>query len=117
MMRLLAYLWASPNSLLGLLCALGAERWHWRCGVLEVTGSWLPRLHGRRVAAVTLGHVILARGPEAMENWREHERRHVVQYEWLGPLFLPAYFGCAVYALARGRHPYRDNPLERHAGL
>lgn len=117
MMRLLAYLWASPNSLLGLVCALGADRWHWHGGVLEVTGSWLPALHGNRVEAVTLGHVILARGPDEMDRWRDHERLHVRQYEWLGPLFIPAYFGLSFYAFARGRHPYRDNLLERHAGL
>jgi hypothetical protein len=115
--RLLAYLWASPNSLLGLLLALGGRHWHWREGVLEVSGAWLPRLCGRHVEAVTLGHIILARHPDCLTRWREHERVHVRQYERYGPLFLPAYFGLAAYTYLRGGHPYRDHPLERQAGL
>ncbi len=117
MKRVLAYLWASPNTLLGVACGLGCRRWHVHSGVLEISGAWLPKLMGRQVQAVTLGHVVLARHPEAMECWREHEHRHVRQYEWLGPLFLPAYFGLGLYAALRGRHFYRDNLLERHAGL
>lgn len=117
MIRLLAYLWASPNTLLGLVCALGGRGWCWRDGVVEVSEAWFPRLLGRRVDAVTLGHVILARSEDRLCRWREHERCHVRQYEWLGPLFLPAYFGSGLYAWLRGRHPYRDNPFERHAGL
>jgi hypothetical protein len=117
LIRLLAYLWASPNTLLGALLALGGKRWRLHQGVLEVTGAWFPRLCGRRVQAVTLGHVILAKNADAMNRWRPHERRHVRQYEWLGPLFLPVYFGLSAYATVRGRHPYRDNLLERLAGL
>lgn len=117
MIRLLAYLWASPNSLLGLLLTLGPGRWRLHRGVLEVSGAWFPRLCGHAVEAVTLGHVVLARHDAALETWREHERRHVRQYEWLGPLFLPAYFGLAFYTALRGRHPYRDHPLEQAAGL
>jgi hypothetical protein len=115
--RLLAYLWASPNSLIGMLLGLAGGKWQRHRGVLEITGSRFPRLLGRHVEAVTLGHVILARHPDVLDHWREHERRHVRQYEWLGPLFLPAYFGLALYTALRGRHPYRDHPLERHAGF
>jgi hypothetical protein len=117
LIRLIGYLWASPNSLLGLLLALGGRRWHIERGVLEVTGAWLPRLLGPRVEAITLGHVVLARHAGAMAQWREHERRHVRQYEWLGPLFLPTYLLLALYTALRGRRPYRDHPLERQAGL
>lgn len=117
MIRLLAYLWASPNSILGLLCAVGGRGWRLHRGVLEVTGGWFPKLLGSKVQAITLGHVILARNPELLACWLEHERRHVRQYESLGPLFLPAYFGLSLYAALRGRHPYRDNLLERQAGL
>lgn len=116
MIRLLAYLWASPNSVIGLLLALGG-RWRLHRGVLEITGGWFSRYWGRRIQAMTLGHVILARLPDALELWREHERRHVRQYEWLGPLFLPVYAGLALYTALRGRRPYRDHPLERQAGL
>lgn len=120
MIRLMAYLWASPNSLMGLflaLLALPGGRGAWRQGVFEVAGGWLPRLLGREIEAITLGHVILGRDADRLEIWREHERQHVRQYEYLGPLFLPAYFGLALHAALRGRHPYRDHLLERHAGL
>lgn len=117
MIRLLAYLWASPNSLIGLLLGLAGGCWRLRRGVVEISGGWLPRLMGRKVQAITLGHVILGRHPRALAHWRAHELRHVRQYEWLGPLFLPVYFGLALYAALRGRHPYRDHPLERQAGL
>ncbi len=117
MIRLLAYLWTSPNSLIGLLLAVGGSRRQWRCGVLESTGGWLPRLLGHNIEAITLGHVILARHADALDHWRDHEHQHVRQYERLGPLFLPAYFGLALYAALRGRHPYRDHPLERQARL
>ncbi len=120
MIRLMAYLWASPNSLMGLflaLLALPGGRGVWRQGVFEVAGGWLPRLLGREIEAITLGHVILGRDAGRLEIWREHERRHVRQYEYLGPLFLPAYLGLALHAALRGRHPYRDHLLERHAGL
>jgi hypothetical protein len=117
LIRPLAYLWASPNSLLGLLLAVGGRGWRLHRGVLEVTGGCFPRLLGSKVEAITLGHVILARNPEALACWLAHERLHVRQYEWLGPLFLPAYFGLALIIALRGLHPYRDHPLERHAGL
>jgi len=117
LIRLLAYLWASPNSLIGLLLAVAGSRRQWRRGVLESTGGWLPRLLGHKIEAITLGHVILACHADALDHWRDHERRHVRQYERLGPLFLPAYFGLALYVALRGRHPYRDHPLERQAGL
>lgn len=117
MIRPLAYLWASPNTLIGFLLALGGRDWRWRHGVLEVSGAWFPHLCGRHVEAVTLGHVILARNAAVLARWREHERRHVRQYECYGPLFLPVYFALAAYTRLRGRHPYRDHPLERQAGL
>jgi hypothetical protein len=115
--RLLAYLWASPNSLLGLLFGLTGKQWRWQRGVLEITDSCFLGLLGRNAQAVTLGHVILARHSDALDYWREHERRHVRQYEWFGPLFLPAYLGLALVTALRGRHFYRDHPLEREAGL
>jgi hypothetical protein len=118
--RLLAYLWAAPNSLLGLLLAVsalgrGSIRLH--AGSIEAAGGGLAWVLGSWADAITLGHVILARDADRLAHWREHERRHVRQYEWLGPLFLPAYFGLALYTQLRGRHPYRDHPLERAAGL
>lgn len=118
--RLLRYLWVSPNSLVGLslaLLALPGGRLGVRAGVCEACGGWLPGLMGRKVQAVTLGHVILARNAAQLERWREHELVHVRQYELYGPGFLPAYLLLAIWQGLRGRHPYRDHPLERQAGL
>src|SRR5262245_36345381 len=100
-MRLVGYLWALPITLGGLALALlasvsgGSVRW--RGGVVEVWGGlvgWLLR-GGRFVqggAAMTLGHVILARDSECLERSRAHELVHVRQFEWWGPLLLPAYW-------------------------
>lgn len=112
LLRGLAYLWTAPNSLLGVLGGLGGGGWRVRRGVLEIANAWLPRALGAKVEAVTLGHVILARDARSLNRWREHERMHVRQYEWLGPLFLPAYGLLGVWSWLRGRHPYRDHPLE-----
>ncbi|MFZ5484540.1 MAG: hypothetical protein ACOZB0_09950 [Pseudomonadota bacterium] len=116
LLRGLAYLWAAPNSLLGVLGGLDGRGWRVRRGVLEIADAWLPKVLGAQVQAVTLGHVILARDARALGVWREHERMHVRQYEWLGPLFLPAYGLLGVWTWLRGRHPYREHPLEVESG-
>lgn len=125
-MRTLArYLWASPNTVLGLvLVALGlVSGGRVRCvgGVIEIDGgavAWLLRHAvplGGGARALTLGHVVLGRDPGALDATRAHERIHVRQYERWGPLFLPAY-GCWSLAIyVRGGDPYRDNPFEREA--
>ncbi len=120
LIRLWVYLWAGPNSLLGLLAAslaLPDGRAIWRDGVLEASGGRLRWVMGRRIQAITLGHVILARDQSQLKRWRRHERVHVRQYERLGPAFLPVYLLLGVWQALRGRRPYRDHPLEREAGL
>lgn len=122
MPQTLAYLWAAPTSLLGLLLAGAARltggRAHLHSGVLEVSGGvvgWLLRhavpLAGG-AAALTLGHVVLGRSPEALERTRTHERAHVRQCERWGPLFVPAYLMASGWAVLRGRHAYTDNWFE-----
>ncbi len=90
-------------------------------GTLEIYGgapAWLLR-HGTLLKggaeAITLGHVIIGRTPEALDRCRSHEHVHVRQYEKWGPFFLPAYFLAGLWAWARGQDPYRDNPFEREA--
>lgn len=121
--RLWPLLWASPNSLLGLLlcllsCLVGG-RVRRVDGILE---AWLPlraRPGGWRrllpFSAITLGHVVFAANDSELERLRAHERVHVRQYERWGPLFVPAYLvsGCVLWL--RGRDPYRDNPFEVEA--
>jgi hypothetical protein len=120
LIRLLLYLWAAPNSLLGLLLvplalAGGQVR---RCrGTLEASGGGLKWLLRPFAEAITLGHVILARRTATLDRWRAHERRHVRQYEVWGPLFIPAYVVASLWCWLRGRRPYLDNPFERQACL
>lgn len=117
-LRVLAWCWASPNTLLGLLVAfLCLSRIRWHGGVLEAAGGGLAFLLRPWAQAITLGHVILARNPHSMAAWRAHERLHVRQYERFGPFFLPAYFLIGAVIWLRGGRPYLDHPLEREAGL
>ena len=123
-LRWLCYLWASPNTFLGLLVVPlaafggGVRRLD---GVVEAHGgavAWLleraTKLWGG-AAAVTLGHVVIGRDEECLERSRAHERVHVRQYERWGPFFLPAYLLSSLRAWLLGRDPYRDNRFEREA--
>jgi hypothetical protein len=122
MPKLLAILWASPWTAVGL--ALGGiglvagGKVQRRAGVVEFYGRVVGRfldvlpIHP---AAITLGHVVLGRQAECLDACREHELVHVRQYERWGPLFIPAYLGCSAYIWLRGGDAYRDNPFEREA--
>jgi len=122
--RLAAYLWTSPNTLVGValglaVCSLGGGfRLH--DGVAEFSGGRLEILLARvpprlRFSAITFGHVVIGVSEPVMVAVRSHERVHVRQYERWGPLFLPAYLLSSAWQLARGRSPYRDNYFEREA--
>ena len=124
-LRLLAFLWASPVTLLGLpLAGLAAATGGGARvveGVLEAQGgaiAWLLR-HATTLpggaAAMTLGHVVIARTPTDLVRTRAHERVHVRQCERWGPLFLPAYAVGSLIAWRRTGRAYRDNFLEREA--
>lgn len=120
-MKLLRYLWALPNSLLGLLfvhlAVVSRGRMKIVDGVLEIHGgiiSWILRRAGR-INAITLGHVILGRDSESLSADRVHEREHVRQYEILGPAFLFVYLAASLWAFTRGTGAYRGNYLERKA--
>ena len=123
-MKAIKYLWAAPNSLLGLLLGLLAmllgARARVHRGALEVGGGRvglvLARLPARfSFSAMTMGHVILGVDHAALAELRLHEHVHVRQYERWGPLFLPAYFASSLLALLRGRDPYHENYFERQA--
>lgn len=112
--RALAYVWASPSTLAGLLAGLlsGAVP-HLREGVLvfsPVRGpmAWLMRRGG--FAATTLGHVILSRR-EPSAQLMAHELAHTRQAELFGPLMGPLYW----YLLVR--YGYVRHPMERAARL
>lgn len=121
LMRLLRYVWAFPNTLIGLLfslvvIALGA-RTRILNGVMEVGGGslekWLPPSFP--FAAITLGHVVIGINQNMLAHCRAHERVHVLQYERWGILFIPLYLASSLWQLLHGRHPYRHNHFEQEA--
>lgn len=127
--RPLAYLWAGPNTLLGLAFVLPAVATGGRVrverGAVEIHGGFARWFLARGLpavmpfagpaAALTLGHVILGQDWDCLETSRDHEHVHVRQYERWGPFMLPAYFAGSFLAWRRGLHPYLDNPFEREA--
>lgn len=122
MVRFVGYVWAAPNTLLGLLVAplalLPDGRAQVIDGVLELGGRPFARLLNLGVipiGALTLGHVVLGRDQRVLEATRVHERVHVRQYEVFGPFFLPCYLLCSLGCWARRKDAYRDNPFERAA--
>jgi hypothetical protein len=119
-----AWLWASPNTLMGWvlgLVVLGfGGRVQFVSGVAEFHGGALSRLvtsppWRMRFSAITLGHVILGVSAEALARLRAHEHVHVRQYERWGPFFLPAYVLSSAWQLANGRSMYLGNHFERQA--
>jgi hypothetical protein len=118
------YLWASPATLVGLLLALvalalGATA-RVRRGAIEVAGGRVESFAARmprpmRFAAITFGHVIVGATHDVLHLCRDHEHVHVRQYERWGALLLFLYPLASLYALIRGRDPYRDNRFEREA--
>lgn len=113
------WLWASPNTLVGLAFALTLLPFGARLrlvdGVIEVAA--LQRAPNRPwpFAAITLGHVVLGSHAQELHCWRAHERVHVRQCERWGPLFLPAYLLAGLWQWMRGRRAYWDNPFEVEA--
>jgi hypothetical protein len=120
--KMVAYLWASPTTLLGVLPALSTRVTGGRLdvvdGVMEVSGGFAASLLRCRwvgANAMTLGHIVLGVDAAALDSTRAHERVHVRQAEICGPFFVPAYLAASAWAWLRGRHYYRDNWFERDA--
>jgi hypothetical protein len=116
------YLWVAPCTLLGLVAALpallvGGASAAVVEGVIEVSGPPQEAWWTRRLPfeAITLGHLVLARTPQAMQRLRTHERVHVRQAERWGPLFFVAYLVLGAWQALRGRSAYRDHPFEVQA--
>ena len=125
MKSLLGYIWASPNTLLGLICValtlLTGGKAQIVDGVIEARGG-LTRLVLRSfpigpggASAMTLGHVVLGQDERCHDRSRRHERVHVAQYARYGPLFLLVYGLSSLYCLCTGQDPYRGNFLESEA--
>lgn len=118
------YAWAAPTTAIGLLImlvALWRVRAHVVDGVIEAHGpalAWVLRhltLMPGGAAAMTFGHVVIARDRQSLEATRAHERVHVRQSEVWGPLFVPAYLAASLWVLFRGRNFYFDNSFEVEA--
>ena len=115
------YIWASPASAIGVFAAcfaslVGAEIKS-VAGVLEVSLAPRGTLLCKAVvclpfAAITFGHIVIARSAQEQAALRQHERVHVAQYELWGPIFLVAYPLESLFQLLSGRHPYQDNRFE-----
>jgi len=124
-MAIARYIWASPNSLVGLIFVpiiyLTRGGLEVVDGVLELHGpciAWVLRhcvLMRGGAAAITFGHVVLGRDRQSLSFTRTHERVHVRQYERWGPLFIPAYLLASVWGVLTGEGPYYGNIFERAA--
>jgi hypothetical protein len=120
--RLILYLWAAPTTLVGLtagaMTLFSGGNVQVRMGALEFHGGFARWLLERRVvdaAAMTLGHVIIGRDPECLDDCRLHEQAHVRQVERWGGFFIPAYLFASFLAWRSGGHYYLDNTFERDA--
>jgi hypothetical protein len=115
----LGYIWASPNSILGMgimpLVMLSGGRVRFQAGVMEMYGgfaTWFLRNVAGGCGSMTLGHVILSRDQRMLNYTRKHEHVHVGQYMWWGPLFLPMYGLSSLLAWRAGKNPYLENRFE-----
>jgi hypothetical protein len=118
------YAWAAPTTTLGfvvVLAGLRGAQLRFVDGVLEAHGpalAWLLSLLTLvpgGAAALTLGHVVIARDDWSLEWTRAHERVHVRQCEAWGPFFVPAYLAASLSAFLCGRNFYIDNRFEVEA--
>lgn len=90
-MKIAGYLWSLPHSLLGLLMSAiyWPRKWRWSDGCLEAISE---RIWGNP-AGQSWGWIIYYSDEQiaAMTMIRVHERVHVKQAFWLGPLFPISY--------------------------
>lgn len=124
MLRILAILWASPYTLIGLTVGLlglaTGGRARLRSGVIEFHSGFVKWFvthlpHGQFTLAITLGHTILGQSEASLDVAHDHELVHVRQYERWGPFMGIAYLLCSLVLWIAGKRPYRDNPFEREA--
>jgi hypothetical protein len=108
----LGFVWAMPNTLLGLVVGaltFQTPRIHGGAIVFDRGPrgvTWLLRAMNR--TAMTLGFVIVSAAP-VEGQLLAHERHHVRQSMLWGPLFVPVYLALAI------PFGYRRHPMERAA--
>jgi hypothetical protein len=108
----LGFVWAMPNTLLGLVVGaltFQTPRIHGGAIVFDRGPrgvTWMLRAMNR--TAMTLGFVIVSATP-VEGRLLAHERHHVRQSMLWGPLFVPVYLALAI------PFGYRRHPMERAA--
>jgi hypothetical protein len=123
----LGYIWSLPVTVIGLLAALVA----WTKPVTTYRGTWVLQAKPGGIAywflkrfgktAYTWGAIVTVAPvqqywpPEFYFRLLNHERRHMVQAMWFGPLMPLVYVVCSVWAWVKGGAAYRDNILEADA--
>ena len=108
----LGFVWAMPNTLLGLVLGaltFQAPRIHGGAIVFDRGPRGVTRLlRAMNRTAMTLGLVIVSAAP-VEGRLLAHERHHVRQSMLWGPLFVPVYLALAI------PFGYRRHPMERAA--
>lgn len=121
--RLVGVLWALPLSLFGLVLALPIRILHGRIDrvsgivpALLVRGPLADRLLQRHpfgpMAAMAVGHIVIARQHGLTAHTLRHELEHVLQAARWGPVFPFAYLAASAWALLQGRRAYWHNRFE-----
>lgn len=116
-------LWALPLSLPGLMLALPVQMMHGRIDritgnipALLVRGPLADRLLALHpfgpMAAMAIGHIVIARRHGLTPQTLRHELAHVRQAARWGPVFPFAYLAASAWALLHGRQAYWHNPFE-----
>jgi hypothetical protein len=109
-LSVLAYIWASPNTLLGFILGLFSfQRPRLDGGVFVFDRhrrGFVSLLALFKRAAITFGHVVLSNRP-VQGSLLLHELHHVRQYERLGPLYLPLYVLIWIFT-GYLRHPFEE---------
>ena len=108
----LGFVWAMPNTLLGLVVGaltFQAPRIHGGAIVFDRGPRGVTRLlRAMNRTAMTLGCVIVSAAP-VEGRLLAHERHHIRQSMLWGPLFVPVYLALAI------PFGYRRHPMERAA--
>jgi hypothetical protein len=114
LLRVLAYVWTSPNTVLGFTFGLFSfQRPRLDEGVFffdRHRRGFVSLLAVFKRAAITYGHVVLSNRP-VQGPLLVHELHHVRQYERLGPLYLPLYVLIWIFT------GYQGHPFEKAARL
>jgi hypothetical protein len=117
--RWLGSLWASPNTLLGLLLVATAGKARRQRGlhyVAELDSAFDRWFEKAGFAAITLGDVVIYRPMCFREPTIRHELEHIAQYHLWGPAFLPAYLICELFARLRGSRNAFESAAREAAG-